>query len=99
MNQDLRVSIVAIMFAVGATVVQGAAPQQGAPASTPRTPRAAAPLDLAGQWVSIVTEDWRWRMLTAPRGDATGIPLNPEGVKVAESWDLARDNAPGQQCK
>ena len=29
------------------------------PASPPATPRAAAPIDLTGTWVSLVTEEWR----------------------------------------
>jgi hypothetical protein len=63
------------------------------------TARATAPLDLEGNWVSVVTEDWRWRMLTPPKGDAPGIPLNAEGLRVTNAWDLARDNATGNQCK
>ena len=37
--------------------------QRGNP-QPPRAPRAAAPIDLTGYWVSIVTQDWRWRMKT-----------------------------------
>ena len=29
-----------------------------------RPARAGAPIDLTGYWVSIVTQDWRWRMVT-----------------------------------
>ena len=75
-----------------------AAAQQGV-APAPGSARAAAPLDLAGVWVSVVTEDWRWRMTTPPRGDVLGIPVNAEGQKVAEAWDYARDMAAGSQCK
>jgi hypothetical protein len=73
----------------------------GAPAvpAAPPTPKASAPLDLTGYWVSVVTEDWRWRMLTPPKGDAPGVPLSREGRRVADSWDLAKDNAAGNQCK
>jgi hypothetical protein len=59
----------------------------------------AAPEDIAGYWVSVVTEDWRWRMLTPAKGDVTSIPLNPEGRKVAGNWDPAKDEAAGNQCK
>jgi hypothetical protein len=62
------------------------------------TPKAAAPIDLTGYWVSLVTEDWRYRMLTAPRGDYYSIPLNDEGKKVADTWDAAKDIAAGKQC-
>jgi len=66
---------------------------------TPPTPRGSAPVDLTGYWVSIVTEDWLYRMVTAPKGDHPGVPLNAEGTRVANSWDPARDEAAGDQCK
>ena len=73
---------------------------QGRGAAPPSpTPRAAAPVDLTGYWVAIISEDWRWRMVTPARGDVPGIPLNAEGLKVAEAWDPAKDEAAGQQCR
>jgi hypothetical protein len=51
------------------------------------TPKAATPYDLTGYWVSVVTEDWRWRMTTPPKGDYISIPLSDEGRKVAFAWD------------
>ena len=59
----------------------------------------AAPEDITGNWVAVVTEDWRWRMMTPAKGDFTSIPLNPEGRKVTEAWDPAKDEAAGNQCK
>jgi hypothetical protein len=70
-----------------------------APSPAPSNPRAAAPLDLTGYWVSIVTEDWRYRMLTPDKGDYPGIFLTPAGQKIAQSWDPAKDEAAGEQCK
>lgn len=61
--------------------------------------RAPAPVDLTGYWVSLVTEDWRFRMVTPLKGDYEGVPLNPEGRRVANAWDPARDEAQGEQCK
>jgi hypothetical protein len=69
------------------------------PTGPPPTPRAAAPIDLTGYWVSLVTDDWRWRMVTPPKGDVLYLPVNAEGRRVAESWDPARDEAAGEQCK
>jgi hypothetical protein len=63
-----------------------------------QTPKAAAPIDLTGYWVSLITEDWRTRMLTAPKGDYYSIPLNEEGKRVADTWDAAKDVAQGKQC-
>jgi hypothetical protein len=79
-----------------AALVQG----QGAqPAPPPPTARLQAPIDLTGYWVSVVTEDWRWRMVTPPKGDYASVPINPEGRKVADGWDPARDEASGNACK
>ena len=65
----------------------------------PPAPRAGAPIDLTGYWVSIVTADWRWRMVTPAKGDYQGVQLNAEGRKVANAWDPAKDEAAGEQCK
>ena len=53
---------------------------------------------MTGYWISIVSEDWRWRMFPN-KGDYAGVPLNPEGRKVADAWDPAKDQAAGEQCK
>jgi hypothetical protein len=65
----------------------------------PADAKAGAPIDLTGQWVSIVTEDWRWRMMTPPKGDYASVPLTDAGKEAAGKWDLAADNAAGLQCK
>ena len=70
----------------------------GAP-QAPATPRAAAPVDLTGTWVSVITEDWRFRMLTPPRGDFASMNLNAEGTRVGNEWDPQRDIAAGEQCR
>jgi hypothetical protein len=64
----------------------------------PSSPRAVAPQDFAGYWVSVVTEDWRFRMVTPPKGDTAGVPLNAAGLKVANAWDPATDAA-GDPCR
>jgi hypothetical protein len=62
-------------------------------------PRAAAPVDFTGNWVSVISEDWRWRMITPPRGDYANIPVNAEARKIGDAWDPARDQAAGEQCR
>src|SRR5262245_8171168 len=74
---------------------RGGAPPQGPPAS----PRQAAPIDLTGYWVSLVTDDWRWRMVTPPKGDVLYLPVNAEGRRAASEWDPAKDAAVGEQCR
>lgn len=68
-------------------------------APVPTTAKQQAPIDLTGYWVSVVTEDWRYRMITAPKGDHPGLPLNAEGNRVANAWDPAKDEAAGEPCK
>jgi hypothetical protein len=63
-----------------------------------QTGKAYAPFDMTGWWVAIVTEDWRLRMMTAPKGDYYSIPLTPEGRRVADQWDAERDIKEGKQC-
>jgi hypothetical protein len=69
----------------------------GAPAPPP-TAKALAPFDLSGYWVSVVTEDWRYRMVPPAKGDYQAVPMNPEGLKLANAWDSAKDEAAGNQC-
>jgi hypothetical protein len=68
----------------------------GPPAAT--TAQTLAPRDLTGYWESVVTEDWRWRMVLPIKGDFASIPLNPEGRKVADAWDPAKETGE-DQCK
>ena len=72
---------------------------RGGAAAPAATPRAAAPLDLTGYWVAIISEDWRWRMITPARGDFPSIPMTLEAEKLAEAWDPARDEAAGEACR
>jgi hypothetical protein len=85
--------------ALDLAVVAPAAAQFGPPAAAPRSGRDGAPIDLTGQWVSVVTEDWRFRMVTPPKGDFPGVPLNPAATAIANAWDPARDEAEGNACK
>jgi len=55
------------------------------------TGRAGAPVDLTGTWVSVVTEDWQWRMRTPNKGDGMSVPLNGEGTRVMNTWDASMD--------
>jgi len=76
--------------AVDAQRGRGAAPLSG-------PPRAVAPIDLSGNWVAVVSEDWLQRMLMPPRGDYAGVPLTLEGRRVANMWEPAMLTTDG--CK
>lgn len=58
-----------------------------------------APMDLTGYWVSVVTEDWRFRMLTPGKGEYAGIPINQAAKNAADAWQSSQDAAPGERCK
>jgi hypothetical protein len=64
---------------------------RGGPAGPPPPARQGAPVDLTGTWVSVVTEDWRFRMMTPPKGDYASVPLSPQGRQVADTWDPSKD--------
>ena len=61
--------------------------------------KATAPVDLTGYWVSVVSEDYRWRMATPLKGDAASVPINSAARKIVDAWDPAKDEAAGLQCK
>ena len=94
MAKYIRV-IIAVVVIFAPAVVSSAQQGQrgGGPPQPPQTPQAAAPIDLTGNWVSVVTEDWRWRMVTPPKGDFASVPLNAEGQKVGNAWDPATDGS------
>ncbi|MGW8370497.1 MAG: hypothetical protein ACWGPN_17690, partial [Gammaproteobacteria bacterium] len=90
----LLVTVSAVLAAPGLALAQfGPPPPPTGPA------REIAPIDLTGQWVSIVTEDWRFRMVTPPANDYPGLPLNADARAAAAAWDPARDQAEGNACK
>jgi hypothetical protein len=89
------------VVAIVATVSIVQAQQGGRGGGAPQAARAAAPVDLTGTWVSVAQEDWRHRIATPRKGDyesVTGV-MNAEGRRVADAWDLNKDNDAGLQCK
>ncbi len=66
--------------------------------STPPAPPD-APFNPTGYWVSVVSDEWRYRMLTPPKGNVDYVPVNAEGRRVAQSWDPAQDETNGEQCR
>ena len=68
-------------------------------ATPPAAAKASAPVDLTGYWVAFISEDWRYRMVTPPKGDRVNIPVNAAAIAVVNAWDPAKDEAAGDQCK
>ena len=93
------VSAVAVTVAVAIGQSPGEAQQAPAAPQPPPTAQAQAPIDLTGVWVSVVTEEWRWRMMTPPKGDYASIPINDAARQMADTWDASRDTAEGNACR
>jgi hypothetical protein len=89
---------VAIAAALVLTVPVTGYPQRGGQRGG-QAPRAAAPIDLTGYWVSVITEDWKYRMVTPAKGEYGAVPIGPAGRQIADIWDPAKDEAAGEQCK
>jgi hypothetical protein len=100
-SKKLRVKasvFLAVVLAAHATVwAQGRG--RGGAATPPQTAKAGAVIDLTGYWVSVVTEDWRYRMVAPARGDYQGVPMTPAARAIADAWDPAKEEASGELCK
>jgi hypothetical protein len=94
-----RITIGSLILAMAAALPAGAQARGGGRGDAPQTAQAAAPIDITGYWVSIVNEDWRYRMVVPPRGDYMGVPMTAEAGRVADAWDPDKDEASGNQCK
>ena len=92
------ISTVVAVVVLGSPILH-AQPLFGLPPAPPGIPRTVAPVDLTGVWVSVVTEDWRWRMMTPAPGDYAGVPLTDAGRALADQWDWERDAASGEACR
>ena len=88
---------VAVIFLVLAGPADMGAQQRGGAAA--RSARDAAPIDLTGYWVSYVTENWRYRMVTPAKGEYRRIPASPAALPLINAWDPAADGLAGNQCK
>ena len=61
--------------------------------------QAQAPFDPSGYWVSLITQNWRWRMVVPGKGEYADVPINLKAKQLADAWDPAKDEAAGKQCE
>lgn len=64
----MKTTLLATLISAPALFAQFGPP----PSGPPRPAKTVAPIELTGYWVSVVTEDWRFRMIAAPKGDWPG---------------------------
>jgi hypothetical protein len=76
---------------------RGAAP--AGRAGGPPSARAAAPFDPTGYWVAIISEDWRWRMVTPAKGTSSAFRSVLKVCASPRRGIRPKDEAAGEQCK
>jgi hypothetical protein len=72
--------------------------ESGATAPETKSARAIAPVDLSGYWVSVVTQDWRFRMTVPGKGEYAGIPINERAKAAADAFDGEKEEKAGHAC-
>ena len=91
------VSLTALLLVALAGKTAVRAQQQGGGAASAARDR--APIDLTGYWVSYVTENWRYRMVTPAKGEYRRIPSSRAALPLINAWDPAADERAGNQCR
>ncbi len=89
-----------VQFALSTCVVCASvwAQGRGGPPPPPANSRTGAPFDISGYWVSMIVDEWRFRV-DPQKGDILYLPINAEARRTALSWDPAKDEADGNQCR
>jgi len=91
--------LIGLVIALAAALVAPAAVPAQQRGGAARSAQDAAPIDLTGYWVSYVTENWRYRMVTPAKGEYRRIPASAAAVPIINAWDPAADERAGNQCK
>jgi hypothetical protein len=90
---------VAIACALASSALYAQRGAAGRGRGGPANAREGAAIDLTGYWVSVIAEDWKFRMVTPRKGVYDSLMLNAEGRRVADTWDPTKDEAVGEQCR
>ncbi len=61
--------------------------------------RVQAPFDPSGYWVSLITQNWRYRMVVPGKGEYADVPINMKAKQIADAWSAAPDEAAGKACE
>ena len=94
-----RLSLPAVTVILSLTGAAGAFAQGGrGVAAQPVNARATTAVDVTGYWVSLIVDEWRFRV-TPQKGDILYLPINNEARRVANLWDPDKDDAEGKSCK
>jgi len=94
-----RAAIAGICFLAASVTIHAQRGAVGRGRGAPVSAREGAAIDLTGYWVSVIAEDWKFRMVTPRKGVYDSLMLNAEGRRVADTWDPAKDETAGEQCR
>jgi hypothetical protein len=94
----MKRGILGAALCLAAAVAMHAQGGRGAGNAALPAAKAAAPVDLTGYWVSMIVDEWRFRV-TPQKGDVVYLPINAAARRLALAWDPAKDEAEGNQCK
>jgi hypothetical protein len=93
------IAVSALVLTLAALGVPASVRAQRQGSAAAASARDIAPIDLTGYWVSYVTENWRYRMVTPAKGEYRRIPASPAALPLIKAWDPASDERAGEQCK
>src|SRR5580765_1341614 len=93
-----RLAIATVIVLLAPVLAHAQRGRGGQPAGPPQTARQAAPIDLTGYWVSLIVDEWRFRV-TPQKGDIAYLPLNNQARQIANAWDPDKDQADGNACR
>jgi len=96
---DYKRVVAALALACALSPIALSAQRGGRGRGPALSPREGAAVDLTGYWVSVISEDWKFRMVTPKKGVYDSLMLNALGRRVADTWDPAKDEAAGEQCR
>ncbi|MGH8144112.1 MAG: hypothetical protein ACREU2_16550 [Steroidobacteraceae bacterium] len=91
-------AVVGLLLACGPVRAQQAKAASKSAGASP-TAQAQAAFDATGYWVSLITQDWRFRMLVPGKGEYADVPINLKAKALADAWSASADEAAGKQCE
>ena len=96
----LLAAVTASLCVVALTVAPRAARRGGPRRGAPAPAREGAPRSISpATGCRSISEDWKFRMVTPKKGVYDSLTLNAEGRRVGDTWDPAKDEAAGEQCR
>src|SRR3989442_3454132 len=98
MKHQIQILLLAAFLCLALTFsasAQGRGGRGGGAAQAAPSPQAAAPIELTGYWVSLITDNWTYRVVTPPKGDYLYLPLNAEAPRVSATPGSPADGTAG----